>query len=141
METDLTKWLIALDTPVEAEAFKTRKEWLETVLIEKGCKLNIGPCGRAKPAKPTKPVQKTQSKKRRGGGTLSTGTNLVKLNKLKMLRDLANRKRLNAIHFAETHNQNPVALGPLKEWHSTPSTPVKGKHGRAMLTATAQPTF
>jgi hypothetical protein len=69
-ETDLPKWLIAFDTPVEAEAFKTRKEWLEIVLIEKGCKLNIGPCKKTiKPAKPTKPVQKTQSKKRRGGGT------------------------------------------------------------------------
>jgi hypothetical protein len=67
---DLPKWLIAFDILVEAEAFKTRKEWLETVLIEKSCKLNIGPYGKTtKLAKPTKPVQKTQSKKRRGGGT------------------------------------------------------------------------
>jgi hypothetical protein len=73
-ETNLPNWLIAFDIPVEAEAFKTRKEWLE---------------------------------------------------------------KLNAIHIAETHDQNPVALGPLKEWHSTPSTPVGGKHGTAMLTATA----
>jgi hypothetical protein len=59
-ETDLPKWLIAFDTLVEAEAFKTRKEWLDTVLIKKGCKLNIGPCKKTtKPAKPTKPVQKT----------------------------------------------------------------------------------
>jgi hypothetical protein len=70
IETDLPKWLIAFNTLVEVEAFKTRKEWLETVLIEKGCKLNIGPCGKTtKPAKPTKPMQKTQSKKKRGGGT------------------------------------------------------------------------
>jgi hypothetical protein len=69
METDLPKWLIAF-TLVEAKAFKTRKEWLETVLIKKGGKLNIRPCGKTtKPARPTKPVQKTQSKKRRGGGT------------------------------------------------------------------------
>jgi hypothetical protein len=42
---------------------------------------------------------------------LSPGTNLVKLNKLKMLRDLANRKNLDAIHLTETHDQNP---GPSK---------------------------
>jgi hypothetical protein len=42
METDLPKWLIAFDTPVEAEAFKTRKEWLETVLIKKGCNSTLG---------------------------------------------------------------------------------------------------
>jgi hypothetical protein len=52
------------------EAFKTRKKWLETVLIKKGCKLNIGLCGKTtKLAKPTKPIQKTQSEKRRGEGT------------------------------------------------------------------------
>jgi hypothetical protein len=68
---------------------------------------------------------------------LSTRTNPVKLNKLKMLKDLANRKKLNAICIAEIHDQNPVAMGPLKEWHSTPSTPVGGRHGTAMLTATA----
>jgi hypothetical protein len=54
-----------------------------------------------------------------------------------MLRDLANKKKLNALHFAKTHDQNPVALGPLKEWHSTPSTLVGGRHGIAMLTETA----
>jgi hypothetical protein len=32
-----------------------------------------------------------------------------------MLRDLANKKKLDAIHIAEIHDQNPVALGPLKE--------------------------
>jgi hypothetical protein len=68
---------------------------------------------------------------------LRTGTNHVKLNKLKMLRDLANKKKLNAIHIAEIHDQNPVALGPLKEWHSTPSTLVGGRHGTAMLMANA----
>jgi hypothetical protein len=47
---------------------------------------------------------------------LSTGTNLAKLNKLKMLKDLANKKKLNAIHIAETYDQNPVAPGPLKGW-------------------------
>jgi hypothetical protein len=67
----------------------------------------------------------------------SPGTNLVKLNKLKMLRDLANRKKLDAIHLTETHDQNPVALGPLTEWHSMPSVPIGGRHGTAMLTATA----
>jgi exonuclease III len=44
---------------------------------------------------------------------------------------------LDAIHLTETHNQNPVALGPLKEWHSMPSIPIRGKHGIAILTATA----
>jgi hypothetical protein len=63
---------------------------------------------------------------------LSTRTYPVKLNKLKMLMDLANRKKLDVIHIAETHDQNPVALGPLKEWHSTLSTPVRGRHGTAM---------
>jgi hypothetical protein len=67
IETDLPKWLITFDTPVKAEAFKTRKEWLEIVLIEKCCTFNIRPC--RKTTKLTKPVQKTQSKKRRGGGT------------------------------------------------------------------------
>jgi hypothetical protein len=67
-EVDLPKWLIAFDNPADAEVYRTRKEWLETVLIEKGCKFNIGPCGKsAKPLKST--VQKTQSKKKRGGGT------------------------------------------------------------------------
>jgi hypothetical protein len=67
----------------------------------------------------------------------ATRTNLVKLNKLKMLRDLANRKRLDVIHIAETHDQNPVARGPLKEWHSTPFISVGGRHGTVMLIATA----
>jgi predicted RNA-binding protein with PUA-like domain len=69
-EADLPKWLIAFDNPADAEVYRTRKEWLETVLIKKGCKFNIGPCGKsAKPLKSAKPVQKTQSKKKRGGGT------------------------------------------------------------------------
>jgi hypothetical protein len=66
---------------------------------------------------------------------LSEGTDPVKLNKIKLLRDLANRWRLDAIHLTETHDQNPVALGPLKEWHFTPSTPVGGIHGTATLTS------
>jgi exonuclease III len=54
-----------------------------------------------------------------------------------MLRDLANKKKLDAIHLTETHDQNPVALGPLKEWHSMPSVPIEGRHGTAILTAMA----
>jgi hypothetical protein len=41
---------------------------------------------------------------------LSEGTDLVKLNKIKLLRDLANRWKLDAIHLTEMHDQNPVAL-------------------------------
>jgi hypothetical protein len=67
---------------------------------------------------------------------LSEGTDPVKLNKIKLLRDLANWWKLDAIHLTETHDQNPVALGPLKEWHSIPSTPTgEGTHGTAMLTS------
>jgi hypothetical protein len=47
-----------------------------------------------------------------------------------MLRDLANRKKLDVIHITETHDQNPVALGPLKEWHSTPFTLVERLPGQ-----------
>jgi hypothetical protein len=66
---------------------------------------------------------------------LSEGTNPVKLDKIKLLRDLPNRWKLDAIHLTETHDQNPVTLGPLHKWHSMPSTPVGGKHGTAMLTS------
>jgi hypothetical protein len=65
---------------------------------------------------------------------LSTGTYPVKLNKLKMLRDLANRKKLDAIHITETHDQNPVALGPLR--NGTPLFPLH-EHSIAMLMAIA----
>jgi hypothetical protein len=41
-EADLPKWLIAFNNPANAEVYRTRKEWLETVLIEKGCKFNTG---------------------------------------------------------------------------------------------------
>jgi hypothetical protein len=44
---------------------------------------------------------------------LSEGTDPVKLNKIKLLRDLTNKWKLDAIHLTETHDQNPVALGPL----------------------------
>jgi hypothetical protein len=54
-----------------------------------------------------------------------------------MLRDLAKRKRLDVIHITKTHDQNPVALGLLKEWHSTPSVLVGGRHSIAMLMAMA----
>jgi hypothetical protein len=67
---------------------------------------------------------------------LSEGTDPVKLNKIKLLRDLANRWKLDAIHLTETLDQNLVALGPLKEWHSMPSTPTgEGTHSTAMLTS------
>jgi hypothetical protein len=36
-------------------------------------------------------------------------TDPVKLNKIKLLRDLANRWKQDAIHLTETHDQNPVA--------------------------------
>jgi hypothetical protein len=65
---------------------------------------------------------------------LSEGTNPVKLDKIKLLRDGANRWKLDTIHLTKTHDQNLVALGPLQEWHSMPSTPVGGKHGTVMLT-------
>jgi hypothetical protein len=44
---------------------------------------------------------------------------------------------LRVIHIAETHDQNPVDLGPLKEWHSMPFILIGGKHDTAILTATA----
>jgi hypothetical protein len=59
---------------------------------------------------------------------------MSKFNKIKFLRDLAIKWRLNAIHIMETHDDNPVALGPLAGWHSTPSTLVGGKHGTAVVT-------
>jgi hypothetical protein len=42
-EADLPKWLIAFNNPANTEVYRTKKEWLQTVLIEKGCKFNIGP--------------------------------------------------------------------------------------------------
>jgi hypothetical protein len=61
-ETDLPKWLIAFDTPVEAEAFKTRKEWRETVLIEKGCKLSTSGHAEKPPNQPNPPNPAEDSK-------------------------------------------------------------------------------
>jgi hypothetical protein len=66
---------------------------------------------------------------------LSEGTDPVKLDKIKLLRDLANRWKLDAIHLTKTHDQNPVALGPLQEWNFMLSTPIGGKHSTAMLTS------
>jgi hypothetical protein len=43
---------------------------------------------------------------------LSEGTDPVKLDKIKLLRDLANRWKLDTIHLTKTHDQNPVTLGP-----------------------------
>jgi hypothetical protein len=54
---------------------------------------------------------------------LSGGSDPVKINKIKILRDLAIKWKLNSIHIAETHEDNPVALGPLAGWHTTPSIP------------------
>jgi hypothetical protein len=66
---------------------------------------------------------------------LSGGSDPVKINKIKFLQDLTIKWRLNAIHIMETHDDNPVALGPLAGWHATPSTPVGGKHGTAVVMA------
>jgi hypothetical protein len=64
---------------------------------------------------------------------LSEGTDTVKLDKIKLLRDLANK--VEAGHYPPHQNpgSNLVAQGPLQEWHSMPSTPVGGKHDTAML--------
>ena len=44
---------------------------------------------------------------------LSEGTDPVKLNKIKMLRDIANRNKLDVIFITETHDKNPMSVGPL----------------------------
>jgi hypothetical protein len=46
------------------------------------------------------------------------------------------RWKLNSIHIAETHKDNPVTLRPLAGWHATPSIPIGGKHGTAVITPT-----
>ena len=66
---------------------------------------------------------------------LPEGSGPAKLNKIKLIKDLIVKWRLNAVQITETHDDNPVATGPLYGWHSTPSVPVGGKHGTATITA------
>jgi hypothetical protein len=62
----------------------------------------------------------------------------VKLNKLKLLKDIVVKWKLDVLNLMEIHDQNPSALGPLQGWHKTSSTPVGGKHCTAPLSATSQ---
>jgi hypothetical protein len=69
---------------------------------------------------------------------LTDGTDPVKLNKLKLLKDRVVKWKLDVLNLVETHAQNPTAPGPLQGWHKTTSTPVGGKHGIATLSAMLQ---
>ena len=64
---------------------------------------------------------------------LTEGSPTVKLNKIKLLKDRVVKWRLNALLITETHNLNPVKMGPLQDWHSTLSTPVGSKHGTVVV--------
>lgn len=60
-----------------------------------------------------------------------------KLNKLKVIKDLITRWKLDAVHLVETHDTNPVGKGPLQGWTAPMSTPEGNKHGAATATAAA----
>lgn len=63
------------------------------------------------------------------------GTQPNKVNKIKVLRDLANTHKLDAVHITETHDQDPTGPGPLQDWKCTPSNHKGGIHGTATITA------
>jgi hypothetical protein len=72
---------------------------------------------------------------------LTEGTDPVKLNKLKLLKDRVVKWKSDGLNLVEMHDQNPTAPRPLQGWHKTTSTPVGGKHGTATLSAMLQSKF